>query len=533
MPPLAAPLAPPLTVAPRKSLRPPAGRIIASIKIDTNNVFDTETPPEDKLLYRTANRIHVNTREAVISRELLFAVGDRYNPALIAETERNLRALPFLRRAEAEATVNKQGTVDVIMHTYDSWSLEVVANYKRAGGETSLKGGLTDHNILGDGKLASALYSRDGLSESKSFAYQDPQFLRTKHLQYAMAALEAPGVQNYSLSLNRPFYASITPKSAGGTVSYAKSSLSTFDGQTQVGTVSKSVGEAGLTYGIAVATSTEHTRRITFGLLAHRADFQAIPGQTPGPIPDREQLGFFQLGADWEELDFLTVRRIQKYTHDEDYNLGLAVVPSVGWAPFVRAWGSNESQVVPSVTVRKGFTWYDQLLFLSSSYKSMYVNGADRNRIASADALYYVRGLKYQTLAFHASYDLGWHLDPASPLTLGEANGLRGYGLNAFTGDRRFLFNIEDRLFVWDELFRLLDVGAVVFYDSGYVWQPSSSINVADLRNSVGLGLRAAPSRSGSNNPVRIDLAYALNDNQTRSRWSLSILAGQAFGPSN
>jgi hypothetical protein len=28
---------------------------------------------------------------------------------------------------------------------------------------------------------------------------------------------------------------------------------------------------------------------------------------------------------------------------------------------------------------------------------------------------------------------------------------------------------------------------------------------------------------------VRIDLAYALNDNQTRSHWSLSILAGQAF----
>jgi hypothetical protein len=58
-----------------------------------------------------------------------------------------------------------------------------------------------------------------------------------------------------------------------------------------------------------------------------------------------------------------------------------------------------------------------------------------------------------------------------------------------------------------------------------------TKVDLADLRSSVGLGLRVAPSRSASNNPVRIDMAYALSDNQTRSRWSLSILAGQAFGP--
>jgi hemolysin activation/secretion protein len=128
--------------------------------------------------------------------------------------------------------------------------------------------------------------------------------------------------------------------------------------------------------------------------------------------------------------------------------------------------------------------------------------------------------------------DVGWHLDPVTPLTLGDTTGLRGYGLTAFSGDRRWLFNIEDRLFVWDELWRLIDVGAVAFFDSGYVWPASRAIKPSELRNSVGVGLRTAPSRSGDNSPVRIDLAYALNDNQSRSRWSVSIQAGQAFGPS-
>src|ERR1035437_4852084 len=100
----------PAAAKPRESLLAPAGRIIATIKIESNNVFDTEAPPENKLLYRAANDIHIRTREAVISRELLFEVGDTYDPALIAETERNLRALPFIRRAEAVAIVNKQGT---------------------------------------------------------------------------------------------------------------------------------------------------------------------------------------------------------------------------------------------------------------------------------------------------------------------------------------------------------------------------------------------------------------------------------------
>ena len=526
----------PAAAKPRAALRAPAGRVIASVTIESNNVFSTDSPPEDKLLYRAANDIHVRTREAVIARELLFQVGDLYDPALVDETERNLRALPFIRRVETQATVNTAGAVDIVVRTYDSWSLEVVANFKRAGGSTSLKGGVTDHNILGEGKLGSAVYNHDGLSESKDFAYQDPQFMHTKHLIYSMSAHAAPGSQNYALSLNRPFYASIVPRAMGGTATYVKNSISTFSGQAPIGTgqtpagsVSKGVVEAGLNYGVAIATSTERTRRVTFGILAHHADYTAIPNAASGPIPQREQLGFLQLAGDFTEVDFLTVRRINKFTHDEDYNLGLSILPIIAWAPFVRAVGSTQSQFVPGVTATKGFTWGDQLLLLNSGYSSKYVNGFNSNRIATAGASYYIRGLTYQTLAFHSALDLGWHLDPAAPLVLGESSGLRGYGLSAFNGDRRFLFNIEDRLFVWDELFRLLDVGAVFFYDSGYAWPTSSSIKLGDLKNSVGMGLRLAPSRSADNNPVRIDLAYALNDNQTRSRWSLSIQAGQAF----
>ncbi len=519
----------PVAAKPRSALMGPTGRIIASIKIESNNVFQTDAPPENKLLYRMANRIHIRTWEMIISRELLFAVGDRYDPSLVAETERNLRALSFIRRARAYATINARGTVDIIIRTYDSWSLAVVADYKRAGSATTMKAGITDQNFLGQGKLASVVGERNGNSDSKSFGYQDPQFFHTRHLIFSANGLTAPGVQNYSLSLNRPFFASIVRWSAGGNASYVKNEIGSTDSTNTTGLVSRKVAEVGANFGVAFATSTEHTRRILFGVTGHDAQYTSIPGQPLVPMPNREHYAVFQLGGEWEELDFLTARRIQKFTRDEDFNLGLSVKPSIGWAPFIRNFDTTESQWLPKLLVRKGLTWPDQLLLFNGGYRSKYVNGANSNRIVSGEATYYIRGLRYQTLAFHTSCDMGWRMDSTSLLSLGEASGLRGYGLNTFTGDRRFLVNFEDRVFVWDNLWRLIDVGTVAFFDAGNVWPVSAPLNVNDLKSSVGIGLRMAASRSSDNTPVRIDLAYALNDNHTSSRWSLSILAGQAF----
>ena len=165
------------------------------------------------------------------------------------------------------------------------------------------------------------------------------------------------------------------------------------------------------------------------------------------------------------------------------------------------------------------------MLFRSSRY----ANGYNSDVRASLDAAYFLRGLRYQTIALHTGVDLAWRAGPDEPLTLGEFNGLRGYGVDQFKGSRRFLFNAEDRVFVWDDLFSLMDIGAVVFFDSGYAWPAGGPVRLSDLKNSAGLGLRVAPSRSSGNSPVRIDLARALNGGSGRPRWSLSILGGQAF----
>jgi len=503
--------------------------LIGSITLDCHSVFDTSVPPENGSLYQMANGLHWNTREAVIRHELLFMVGDSYDSLLVQETERNLRHLPFIRRADCIATANSSGTIDVMVRTYDAWTLEVVANYKRAGGYSSWKSGLADHNFLGGGKTLSAVFTRGDTVSSMAFEWDDPYLLGRK-LNYSMSATASRTSRRYSVGLSRPFYASIVRSALGFSATYAQDHVRTFSGEIPLGSVRKRTQELAVDYGIALGTSPYRNRHLTFGLLHHRVDFAAIPGRPPGPMPDGEQLEFLNLGAEWEVLDFIEERHIQKFSHVEDINLGFGALVSVAWAPGLHGLSSTQSQFLPSLKLSKGFRWTSLLLLLlQAQYRSTYTDGGNSNRIASLDASAFVRRVPHQTLALHAAFDHGWRLDPAEPLSLGERNGLRGY--RRFTGDRRLLFNIEDRIFIRDEVWSLVDVGAAVFYDSGYAWPPSIPLRFSSLRRSVGFGLRLAPSRSSNNSPGRIDLAYALDDNSSGSRWSLSILGGLPFGP--
>lgn len=519
----------PATAFAAKPIKP--GLMIDSIKIETHNIFDTQVYPETKLLYRIINRAHITTREDVIRRELLFSEGEPYNPALLKETERNLRRLPFLRKARVTAKVNRGGNVSVIVRTYDAWTLEVVANFKRAGGTTNWKAGLADHNLMGQGKNIAAVYNNTGSSVNRRLSWKDPQFLGRSHLENTLEATNGPDSQSFSFGLSRPFYASISPSTLGVKSGYAKNNVSTYSGQSLSGTVQKRTVELGFNYGAALGISTQRNRRLTAGLLHQDVTYNSFRDLSPELLPQREHLNFLQLGGEWEALDFIQLQRIQKFTRIEDFNMGLGVFPSVSWSPYLKAVSGSQSQVLPKVGVRKAFTWDDNLLLLRGDYTSTYSNGGNGNRTASAKTFYFNSSLPWQTLAFQAAYDHGWRLDPSVSFPLGEINGLRGYGLSQFNGDRRFLFNAEDRIFIIDELWRLFDIGAVAFYDSGYAFPTGTPARVSYLKHSVGVGLRLAPSRWGGNDPVRIDMARALCDNNSRSRWSLSILAGHAFGP--
>src|SRR5258708_5907268 len=73
--------------APQASQTNTASQMLRGVVLDRRDIFE---PQEEKHWpARVANDLHIMTRAAVVRRELLFATGESYDSAKIAESERN------------------------------------------------------------------------------------------------------------------------------------------------------------------------------------------------------------------------------------------------------------------------------------------------------------------------------------------------------------------------------------------------------------------------------------------------------------
>ncbi len=89
-----------------------AGAVIGEIRVNVGDIFDPSIPAEDKWLYRTANKLHINTRQPVVRHQLLFKTGEPYVQRLVDETERILRANDYLYDAWIRPVSYDGKTVD-------------------------------------------------------------------------------------------------------------------------------------------------------------------------------------------------------------------------------------------------------------------------------------------------------------------------------------------------------------------------------------------------------------------------------------
>ncbi len=138
------PLAPPTDES--RSYAAYDGREIAEIVIARNNVFEEG----GKFLERTANSLHVITRENVIRRDLLFRTGERLDPELVIANEQHLRQRPYIYEAQTFIEPLDEDTtrLKVVVYIRDSWTISVYANASLDGRTTV---GVYDANLFGSG----------------------------------------------------------------------------------------------------------------------------------------------------------------------------------------------------------------------------------------------------------------------------------------------------------------------------------------------------------------------------------------------
>ena len=193
-----------------------AGARIGEIRVVTHNIFDTEDPRENYLLFRWANALHIRTQPHVVRRLLLFHSGEPISTRLIEETERVLRKQRYLYDVSLRPVAVHDGLVDIEVMTHDTWSLDVSVSAGRAGGENTSSLGISEFNLLGTGIGVSYGRSNDPDRSGNEFLVSDEHAFDGWTNVSLSLAKNSDGRRN-AISAIRPFYALDTRWAAGAT----------------------------------------------------------------------------------------------------------------------------------------------------------------------------------------------------------------------------------------------------------------------------------------------------------------------------
>lgn len=488
-----------------------AGARIGAIEIDCGSIFDESDPREDALLYRAANRLHVDTREATIRAQLLFASGDPYSRRVLAESERVLRQQRYLHEPQIQPVAWHDGVVDVRVRATDVWTTSPGVSVSRSGGTNRLGAEIEELNLFGRGKQLSAGYSTDVDRTSLGIIWHDPAVLGSRWTSGA-AYTDSDDGSVWAVGVDRPFFAMDSHWSAGLSAA----------GGTQV-EHRYTLGERADAYrvdkrdyevhrGWSTGLDGDWVRRWTAGFRHDSAKFEATPEEPPlAALPADRTLAYPYARYELLQDDFATSRNLDQIGRTEDLYFGTRLVAELGWAQ--PAFGADRSALVTSLGASRGYRLpHEQSVFVTAGWNGRFESDGLRDSLLSGGARYYWRASDRTVLFVGLAVDHGQALDSDHELLLGGDSGLRGYPLRYQTGASRALATIEARYFTDWYPFRLARVGAAVFADVGRTWGPSA-LDVPELGTlrDVGIGLRFGNTRSALGNVLHVDLAFPLD----------------------
>lgn len=499
---------------------------IGRIEVEDVDVFDLANPKENVWLGRLADRLHATTREVVIRRVLLFQAGDPVHARLIYETERLLRALPFLKDAHIEPVVQPDGTVVAKVRVREAWTTQVSAGFASVGGQRSMNFGVEEKNFLGLGKSVGFAVSRDQQRSTWGFDYLDPQFLGSRWVLGLQDQFLSDGAAR-SLALGRPFYALATPWSATLALAQKRTDLYLYDRGAQIFQAPFAQDAIQLAGAAAFRRSGDRVWR--GGLLFNRQDTQYGSISRTGPAADPLQAPTLAsrrlrgpaLTLATEQDAFDTFQDFLGMDSPEDYNLawngtlnlGL-YTPALGssmTAPFFLAQGTQGWSSSP-----------DELTLLTVNLSGRAPASGLQNGQMNLTLTQYAKVTPNQILAGFAAVDLGDRLDPEGLYYLGGDQGMRGYPDELHPGDARWLVSGEYRMLTGQRWWGIVRLGYDVFFDTGAIRQLNGqgwSRNYSD----AGFGFRLGNLKSSIGRVILISLAVPLAREPYQARFQVTV----------
>jgi hypothetical protein len=422
---------------------------------------------------------------------MLFRSGDRYDTRLLRESERILRAHPYLRDARIRPVAYRDGVVEVEVVTQDTWTLLPQVSFGRQGGENTTSFKIEEGNLFGTGAQLGLAFQSDVDRDSKVLFYRDPNLAASRWRLLAQYALNSDG-RAQEAGLEQPFYSLDARWAAGIGFRNETRVDSVYDNGSIVDRFSThervSTAYAGWSPGLRDGWVT----RWTTGVTSDERHATALPDPTASPVlPADRDLVYPWVGIEVVEDEYREARNQDQIARTEDLELGWHAKLRLGFS--TPALGSDRRALVFDGMLSSGFKPDDrQTLLLSATANGRFADGSFDDALFGAAARFYWRQSARRTLFIGLSVDRGVNLD-VDRLTLG---GDTGPAATIGTGPGGAVALHRGQRVHRLVSFRLFNIGGAVFYDMGALGgnqvRPRNHRSTASkgVLRDIGFGLR-------------------------------------------
>jgi hypothetical protein len=515
--------------------------VVGEIRLESEDVFTREEVARSSgvngSLRRTMNALHVQTREWVVRRELLFAPGDRFDASRLQETERNLRRLGVLAQVTVAAIdTTDDGRVNVRVAYRDSWTLATGFSFAAAS-DGAVRGSvsLTERNFLGQGVVLQGLLGRDADATYGRLYFRQNRFLRSPFTLELNVEERSFGYdrwvrvgypfrnddqawswqvkgwtdeKEYRWYLSHADFAGLDPREEASLHvllprrSYAFEAQAARHVNAQAGNRVWRLG-AGVMHEVRDYELGAGRFRLSNNDIADLSDLDD-PGtpmaRAEGPTT-WPYLWLTSHGRSWGEGRFLL-----NYGSREDVPLDVSLELQTGPLLPGRGWQSTAlladwSRVGPAFTYLQ---FYGDVVHGGAEPRPALVGAVGGFVLRHDDSD------RPRLTRVVAEVARGWRCTGDRVLVLGLDRGLRTLGLDGMAGDQLMRWNVEHGRPLPFVLLGIFQTGWGVFYDGGLARFDDEDRDLGDARHELGVGLRFGSLRSSTADLARLDLSWDL-----------------------
>lgn len=484
--------------------------------------------------------LHAVTSPDVIRRILVLQVGQRCSELRRAESERLLRAQPYLADARVIARDDGAGGVRLEVITWDELSLIGGLGLTTAGGTrlTGLK--LGNRNLRGEAvelqaQWRSGRFYRD-LYAGRIVDYQ----LLGRPYQLSMEGARRPQGHDWRGEFTHPYFTDL--QRIAWRVTAGESEV--FPGLLRRGNlptptvgVTRRFWDAGGILRIGMPG-----RLSLFGasvsMESERPAFDPVYVTDTGIVRATDTLAAALAGR-WEphrsarinalwgvrNVRFLRVTGFDALRGPQDVRIGFQFGTMFGRSLPVIGSDDDDIFVTSDIYIANG----SRRSFLALQARGEGREDGDTRRwdgvLTSGRLAWYLKPAAWSTFEASAEWSGGWRARVPFQVSFSDIDGgVRGYRDSRLAGSQRAVLRLEDRLFL-GTIKQSADVGLAVFVDGGRLWAGDAPFGVdAKPHIGAGLGLLAAvPPRS--KRLFRFDVARALTADPD-AKWELRMSAG-------